>query len=344
MLRHLLALAHASLLLVSLPAAAFDSSGTGNTLCLSYNYPSIKFDSGVASSATRTAYSFHGMGQFAQAQYCDKVDKWSTEAVKIDAQWDQSTKQAREYISHGQPMAQAFSEIVSQCPSDPWQKRVSCSLVSQKSTRADGVDISWGNAYDGALPMTAYAIGAAAHKLIASAVQPYQGFVLPPNTAPVIHAPGADTILRRSQPLTLEIDRPVDGSDAWYAANKLSYDLEWEVKASFGDSGASKMALAPNWVKHTVLPSADRTASPISISNSMLYGSDSATYVVEGGWNLWRVRVRLHDPVAVRPWSAWTPFFSEPPMAKKPELALPPGPGIAPTAVKAATTAKPHTP
>ncbi len=361
MLRHLCVLASTSLMVLGTPASAFDSSGTGNTLCLSYNYPTIKFDSGVATSATHTDYSFHGTGQFAEAQYCDKVGKWSTEPVKIDAQWDQGSKRAREYISHGQPIAQAFSEIISQCPSDPWQKRVSCILLSQKSTRADGSDISWGNAYDGALPMTSYAIGAAAQKLIAGAVQPYQGFVLPPNTAPVIHAPGADTILRRGQPLTLEIYRPIDGSDSWYAANKLTYDLEWEVKASFGDGAGAKMAIAPNWVKHNVLASADRTASPISIGNTMLYASDAASFAVEGGWNLWRVRVRLHDAVAVRPWSAWTNFFSEPPMmasglpiavdklsaaplAKKTEGALPAGPGIAPPAVKPATIAKPHTP
>ena len=93
----------------------------------------------------------------------------------------------------------------------------------------------------------------------------------------------------------------------------------------------------------------------------MLYGSDAATYAVEGGWNLWRVRVRLHDAVAVRPWSGWTNFFSEPPMqvsglppavdklgaaplAKKTEVALPPGPGIAPPAVKPAPVSKPRTP
>ena len=308
---------YCALMLLSAPARALDSSGLGDPYCWTYVFSAIKFDGGKATGPDTVEYALSGRGQAGGdhrgcpgAGAGDIVSKYP---VSVAASWNAKTGQARERISHGAP-PQAVTEIVAQCPADPWSGTPACTQVSQQTTGADGKALSYFH-YDGSVPMSAVLLGASGRALVGRAVPPYQAFVLPPNTAPLIRAPAADEILRRGQALRLDIQRPADGSDSWYAANKLVFDLEWEVKAGPGGAGSDpKKGLAAMWTRHAVLASTEPGAIPVTLANAAFYSGDTSGYAVEGGWNLWRVRVRLHDNVAVRPWSPWTNFFSEPPL------------------------------
>jgi hypothetical protein len=301
------------------PAQAFDKSGLGDPICFRFFFSAVKFEGGKATGPDSASYSFSGTGQLGGSGRGCGVggsDKVASYPVTITGSWDGASKRAREVITHKPPPAVALgmvSEIVAQCASDPWTTDASCTLVSQKTTRSDGYNASADIFYEGIVPMSATIIGSGGRKLVASATGPYQKFVLAPTTPPVVLAPLGDQILRRDQPLKVQLQRPADGSPEWYAANKLSFDLEWEVKSN--SAGTGKLAIAaPLWQKRTVLPAIDREGDVLTVPNSTLYSGDTSLFMVEGSFNTWRMRARVHDDTFRRPWTSWVVIFSEPPL------------------------------
>lgn len=299
-------------------AFSLDSSGTGDPSCFKDTFQKFRFVDGEFIDAKKQRYTFAGSGLYGQPS-CAITNTFTTQ---VEAEWDETTKQASELVLHGFP-AFATTRIISSCASNPWTNPVACKLVSYRYAPTKGSGTEGGErAGNSQFPVSA-GLPRDVMESISRQVAAPQNFALEPQMPPRIFSPAQDEIVRRSVPLRLQIDRPEDGNARWYAENPLGFELEFQMKASPGAG-----SLSGDWVTKPVLGVAKQGLTTVSYS-------DLAKFSTAKDLDTWRVRARIKS-AREKAWSQWRVFFVETPMfvvpgahsGTRPEQLKIPGKGV----------------
>jgi hypothetical protein len=188
---------------------------------------------------------------------------------------------------------------------------VSCTLDSAKNSIV-GKGYDYG--FAGSFPVSASLMTPDQKKKLGST--PYQDFTLPPNTPPIISSPVRDGIYRNIASLQIEIRRPLDGNDKWYAGRKLEFDVEFQVNKETSIGGSTKdggpkvptTSLGKTWIN---VPAGTLGISPVLTTDAVTVALSK--FIAQGGtsesgaWQEWRIRARVKDSMT-KPWSAWQQF------------------------------------
>jgi len=299
-----------SLLIGTATAQAFDSSGLADAVCIEFHLSGVKVTSAKAISAHRTDYYLSATG-FAGKAGCPSAI-YGPYPVTVAASWDASTGKATEQISHGSPSSPTFIATHTQatCPKDPWMYAVTCTLDSQSHTHP-GSDMSYFS-FTGPFPITANLLTGAQRKLLAATAAPDPDFTLAPTTPPVIVSPGPDAIVRNGAPVMVQIKRPLDGNDKWYAAHPVQFEVQFQVHQEARVSapgGMTGKALGMAWANlpaTALIGTTTMSTAPITVPATTFAARGPGG---AGDWQSWHIRTRLIDPGASRPWSSWQTFF-----------------------------------
>lgn len=284
-------------------AFSFDSSGTADAACFKDTFSKFRFIDGEIIDAKKQRYTLTGSGTDGIPS-CSGVRSFT---VQVDAQWDETTKQGSELILHGFP-AFATTRIVSSCASNPWTTPVACKLVSYQYTPKVGKAEGGERAGNQQFPVSA-GLSPQVMETIARQVAAPQDFALEPQLPPRILAPVQDEIVRRNAPLRLQIERPEDGNNRWYAENPLTFDLEFQTKKAV--AAGEVLSLGGSWLGQPIIASAKQGTTTLPYSGFSKFSS-------QPDMDVWRVRARVQSSRA-KPWSEWRVFFVEPPLKIAPD-------------------------
>ena len=275
----------------------------------------MTFKGGKALSADSSEYAFSvRMSEGLGGSECGgPVGIYTAE---INARWDGKSKQAIETIHHQSPAQGKETEVISSCPENPWtaNSNSNCKLVSVTTDN----NKMYVPAIAGPYPVTAYRIGYKGRQLIAKTVSwaASAEFILPPQTPPYIMTDDGMDIdgrfYKRYQNITANIRPPSDGSPQWYIDNLKSYDLEIAVQTTAS-------AGADNWVVKPIVPSVMAATPTFTLPYSKLFEDVPANWALVnygsfGNCRSVKMRVRIHDDVTLKPWSAWREFMVESPI------------------------------
>lgn len=281
-------------------AFSLDSGGTGDPACFKDTFSKFRFVDGEYIDAKKQRYTLGGSGNYGVSS-CSAVSSFT---VQVEAEWNESTKQATETVLHGFP-AFATTRIISSCVSNPWTTPVACKLVSYRYTPTKGGGAEGAErAGNLQFPVSA-GLPRDVMESIARQVSAPQDFALEPQLPPRIFAPAQDEIVRRGVPLRLQIDRPEDGNSRWYAENPLAFELEFQSRTAPGAG-----AVSGDWVTRPVLGGAKQGLTTLSYSDLGKFSSGKDL-------DTWRVRARIKSP-REKAWSQWRVFFVEPPLIVAP--------------------------
>lgn len=286
-----------------------DSSGKAPPECGQDTFFNFRLDGHDSSDAKKQRYTFTGTG-VTGTDRCggESVPRFT---VQVEAEWDESTKQASELVMHGFP-AFATTRIVARCLSNPWTTKRRCDLVSYrysptKGGREEGAE----RAGRMAIPVSGE-IPQDVKESLRRAIQNPQDFALEPQMPPRIFAPLQDEIVRRNAPLRLQIERPEDGNTRWYAENPPVFDVEFQTKKA--PVAGEVLSIGGAWIGQPVLSSAKQGMTTLPYSAL-------AKFSWQPDMDVWRVRARLQSTRA-KPWSEWRVFFVEPPLKVAPNGAF----------------------
>lgn len=287
-------------------AVTLDKGGLGESEgCYQFHAYKVNMNASLGISKTKTQYSFNATVE-AGLSGCSKWSKpYPATAI---ASWDESTKKATEEIKHGSPV-HTISHITVSCPKDPWVHNVSCSLDSAKNTKVSDKGFDYG--FKGSFPVSASLMTLDQKKKLGGT--PYQDFVLPPNTPPVIVSPVADGIYRNSPFVKIHISRPRDGDSKWYEGRKIEFDIEFQVNKNASFKSGSGLDLPKTMGMMWITVSPGLLGIPTVLSTTEV-NAPLDKFVAQGPsgsevYQDWRIRTRLKDTTTVRPWTPWQPFF-----------------------------------
>jgi hypothetical protein len=284
--------------------------------CKQYQFKSdVTFKGGKALSADSAEYAFSAaMSEGAGGDACG--GSVGTYTAEINTRWDGKSKQAVETIHHHSPALGKETVVISSCPDNPWtaNNNPNCKLVSVTTDN----NKMYVPAIAGPYPVTAYHIGYKGRQVIANTISwaASADFILPPQTPPSIMADDGMDIdgrfYKRNLNIVASVRPPSDGSPQWYIDNLKSYDLEVAVQTT-------ATAGTDNWAVKNIVPNVMAVTPSVILPYSKLFDDPQTNwalvnYGVHGNCRNVKVRVRIHDDVTPKPWSAWRIFMVESPV------------------------------
>ena len=301
--------------LFSLPALAAEPSAYAEPVeCRQYQVRSkVAFEGGKAFSDGSAEYNFAlKLSEGLDDPACSTPAPLHT--ARVHARWDAGAKRAYETIRHQPPAQGRLTEIVLNCAGNPWiaADEPVCALID---IHTDNMEMAK-PPFEGPLPLTSHRLGEAGRERIAATIS-WVGatdFIKAPATPPqiVTEEDGGDIdgrFFKRNTDIRIHIRRPLDGSPEWYAKNPASYDVQVQVKTAGG------------WARKSQVPQVSGEPARLSLSYSSLFEDadtnwDIESYPERGKFRWVRVRARLHEEGATRPWSNWRSFLVQMPLPK----------------------------
>lgn len=294
-----------------LPAHAFESGGLADPGCFYFYMNGVKPTSVKASSKTNRQYSLNATGRAGMTSCTGTLPFVGPYPVTIIGLWDAASGRASEQIYQGTPGSKNYivTHTHATCSDDPWVKPVTCTPAGQSNTHpGSALD---GYSFEGPFPVSATLLSSAQRKVLADMTPPFTDFSLPPNTPPVIASPGGDSIYRNGAPVMIQIKRPADGNDRWYDEHKpLQFEVQFDVnQEARAESDKLAKSFGPMWsrIPAAALVGSDTlSTTPVTVPLATFAARGPGG---SGTWQTWRLRARVRDTTASRPWSAWQVFY-----------------------------------